>query len=216
MPTRRIVFAPDEYYHLYNRGTQKTNIFLDDRDRIRFLFLVLYFQLQETPQNISRQVSYFVKHRMFNIEVSVKKRLVDLVAFSLMPNHFHLLVKEAEEGGISKYLQKLLNAYTKYFNTKYEKSGHLFQGPFKAVHIKDNDQLLYASAYVHRNPREIKEWKNRDHLYPWSSFQDYSEDNRWDKLLVCNSILEQFTSRNEYKNWVISSAAKGEYELVQL
>ena|SRR3990167_1706720 len=140
MPTKKVIFAPDEYYHVFNRGTLKSEIFLDDRDRIRFLFLILHLQAGITLQNIFRQISYFVQHRMFNIDEedikkSLGKRQVELAAFSLMSNHFHLVVKELVDGGVSKYLQKMLNAYTKYFNTKYKKSGHLFQGPFRAVHI---------------------------------------------------------------------------------
>jgi putative transposase len=221
MPTRKIIFAPDEYYHVFNRGTLKSEIFLDDRDRIRFLFLILYLQAGTTPQNISRQVSYFVKHQVFNIndkylKVSLKKRQVELASFSLVPNHFHLIIKEMVDNGISKYLHKVSNAYAKYFNTKYKKSGHLFQGPFRAVHIGDNNQLLYASAYIHRNPREIKKWRNSDHLYPWSSFQDYVQENRWDNLLVRDLVLEQFDDGNDYKKWVIDSVAKSEYDVGDL
>ena len=74
-----------------------------------------------------------------------------------MPNHFHLIVKEVKEGGISAYMQRVLNAYTKYYNAKHDTSGHLFQGPFRAIHIADNDQLLYVSAYIHLNCREINQ-----------------------------------------------------------
>ena len=79
-----------------------------------------------------------------------------------MPNHFHLILQEVKEGGISQYMQRVLNAYTKYYNKKYEISGHLFQGPYKSVHIKDDPQLLYLSAYIHNNVRELKSWKNFD------------------------------------------------------
>ena len=221
MPTRKVIFAPDEYYHVFNCGTLKSEIFLDDRDWIRFLFLVLYLQAGVTPQNISRQVSYFVKHLVFNIddediEANLEERQVELVSFSLMPIHFHLVVKEAMDNGISKYLHRVSNAYAKYFNTKYKKSGHLFQGPFRAVHIAGNDQLLYASAYVHRNPREIKEWRNCDHCYPWSSFQDYTQKNRWNNLLVRDLVLGQFDNGDDYKKWVIGSVAKDEYDTGEL
>lgn len=117
-----------------------------------------------------------------------------------MPNHFHLIVFEREEGGIAKYMQRSLNAYTKYFNTKNDKSGHVFQGTYKAIHISDNDQLLYASAYVHRNARARN--------YPWSSFRDFVSINRWGDLLNSKVILEQFDNSQEYKKWADTSGAK--------
>ncbi len=125
-----------------------------------------------------------------------------------MPNHFHILMREIKTGGISKYMERIQKAYTKYFNAKYEKTGHLFQGPFQIVHIKNNDQLLYLSSYIHRNPREIKEWEDKEHQYPWSSYQDYIKENRWEKLLKTDIISGQFSSPEDYKNFVDSSVAK--------
>lgn len=210
---RKIKITPGEYYHVYNRGNNKQNIFFDNRDWVRFLFLILYFQSPVIFYNIGRHISYFVRHRVFNISKNItqkilKNRTVEVVNFSIMPNHFHLIVHEAKEGGISQYMQRVLNAYTKYFNAKYGKSGHLFQGPFQIVHIENNEQLLHLSAYIHRNPRELKQWKNKEHKYPWSSFQDYIEENRWGDLLQHQIITEQFSNPKEYKNFVKTSGAK--------
>ena len=122
---RNIKIAPGEYYHILNRGMSKQLIFHDNVDRIRFLFLILYFQSPIILQNIGRPVRSFVKHSVFNIEEMkkgiVKSRFVELVSFCLMPNHFHLIVKEIEENGIARYMQRILNSYTKYYNTKYKK-----------------------------------------------------------------------------------------------
>ena len=210
---RSFPIVPGEYYHIFNRGNNKQIIFLDNRDRARFLFLVIYLQSPVVFQNISRQVTHFVKSSVFNIDESVeeevlKNRRVNLVAFALMPNHFHLLVNELESGGIASYMQRVLCAYTKYLNTRYEKSGHLFQGPYKAVHIEDNQQLLYLSSYIHKNPKELYKWSNREHLYPWSSYQDYAEENRWSKLLQQNVILDQFSNKKEYGRFIKTSPAK--------
>ena len=210
---RTIPIAQGEYYHIFNRGNNKQQTFLGTRDWIRFLFLIIYLQSPITFPKISRQVSHFVKNRAFDIEDNdmekiVKERNVELVNFVLMPNHFHLTVLEAKEDGIANYMQRVLCAYTKYFNTKHENSGHLFQGPYKAVHIKDSEQLLYLSTYIHKNPKELSEWKNREHLYPWSSYQDYTKENRWGKLLQHNIILDQFSNKQEYGHFVKSSPAK--------
>ena len=125
-----------------------------------------------------------------------------------MPNHFHLIVYELKEGGIAQYMQRVLCAYTKYFNAKYKKTGHLFQGPYKAVNVERNDQLLYLSTYIHRNPRELLKWKNKEQLYPWSSYQDFIKENRWEELLKQDIILKQFPNKEDYDEFVKSSPAK--------
>jgi putative transposase len=82
------------------------------------------------------------------------------------------------------------------------------QGPYKIVHIKDNEQLLHLSAYIHRNPREIKEWKNKEYKYPWSSYQDCIGENRWNDLFKHQIITEQFSNPNEYKDFIETSGTK--------
>jgi len=205
--------APNECYHILNRGNNKQIIFNDDGDRIRFLSLALLFQAPITIPNIRRTL-FSVQHPMLNniendtIHQIIMNRYAELQCFVLMPNHFHLLVHEIKDGGISKYMQRVLNAYTKYFNIKYGVSGHLFQGSYKAVHINNNEQLLYLSTYIHRNPRELTNWKNKEHLYPWSSYQDYIGNNRWGKLLEQDLIRKQFKSTKEYQKFNDTSMAK--------
>ena len=138
----------------------------------------------------------------------MKKRTVELVAFCIMPNHFHLIIKELEEGGIATYMQRVLTAYSKYYNTKYEKSGHVFQGPYQAVHVGDNRQLLHLSAYIHRNPREISKWFNKEDQYQWSSYRDYIGENRWGDLLLLDIVLGQFKNKKKYHEFVKTSPAK--------
>ena len=138
----------------------------------------------------------------------VEKRTVELVAFCIMPNHFHFIIRELKEGGISAYMQRILNAYGKYYNTKYEKSGHVFQGPYRAVHVVNDRQLLHTSAYIHRNPREISGWFKREKEYSWSSYQDFIYKNRWGNLLVPDIVLEQFRNKEKYKKFVETSPTK--------
>ncbi len=214
---RKTKIIPGEYYHIYNRGNNKQPIFLDEKDWSRFLFLIIYFQSPIIFQNIGRQITYFVKHRVFNIPVAEKiinDRGIELIVFTLMPNHFHLLVHELKQNGSSNHMQRVLNSYTKYFNAKYKKSGHLFQGPFQYVHIKDDNQLLYLSAYIHRNPRDINEWLDKEHIFPWSSYQDYINKNRWAELLKPGIITEQFSDVEKYGSFVETSGAKESPEIV--
>jgi len=149
---RNNIFAEGEYYHVLGRGNYKQKIFLNNDDHIRFIFLILFLQLPKIYSDIGDQVYGYKKHGQFRTKYTkkdLKDRYVELVSFCLMPNHYHLIVKESKEGGISRYMQRILNSFTKYHNIKHEKIGHLFQGPFKAVRMEDNEQLLHLSAYVH-------------------------------------------------------------------
>ncbi|HEY4528267.1 MAG TPA: transposase [Candidatus Paceibacterota bacterium] len=155
----------------------------------------------------------FVKSRALdNLQEIINKRAVELVAFCIMPNHFHLIIKELEEGRLAVYMQRVLTAYSKYYNTKYSRSGHVFQGPYQVVHIEDDRQLLHLSAYIHRNPREILRWLRRENEYFWSSYQDFVNKNRWSGLLVPDIILGQFRNNNEYEEFLKTSPAKAQKE----
>lgn len=201
--------APGEHYHICNRGVEKKIIFHNDADYFRFLFLILYFQSNTKFPQVGRSIKEFVKHRVLdNMEDIVKKRIVELVVFCIMPNHFHLILRELEEGAISSYMQRVLNAYGKYYNTKYQKNGHVFQGPYRLIHVSGNSQMLHLGAYIHRNPREIKEWFGTEDEYPWSSYQDYIGENRWGNLLVQDIFLSQFKDKDTYRNFVETSPAK--------
>lgn len=214
-------FALGEYYHLYNRGFTKSRIFEDKADYARFLFLILHLQSPLSFENIGRFSSHFVRRGRFNISAEkvakiVTQQQIRLHAFILMPNHFHLIVEEVSDGGIVKFMKRFGNAYTKYFNARHNRSGYLFQGPCRAVHIGDNEQLLYTSAYIHRNCHELSNWRNKSADYPWSSYQDYASDNRWPKLLATDLIREQFANGSEYREWVETSGAKDSPESVEM
>lgn len=207
--------APGEYYHIFNRGAHKQNIFKDKSDWSRFLFSILYLQSPHAFLNNWRIIQKFTPLVGFpvpdeDIEEILKERFVELAAFCLMPNHFHLLVKESKEGGMARYMNRVSDGYTKYFNTKYEASGHVFQGTYKAVHVKSDTQLLYLSTYIHRNPRELADWRAKEFEYPWSSLQDFTEANRWGGLIMPEIITGQFdgTDRSNYADFVKTSPAK--------
>ncbi len=213
---RILRIAPDEYYHIFNRAMNKQVIFHNFGDYVRFLFLIIYMQSPVKFLHIGRLVKDFSKYctgqsRALTSgyeEEIIKKRVVELVTFCIMPNHFHLIVKELEEGGIAAYMQRVLTAYSKYYNTKYEKTGHVFQGPYRAVHIQDDIQLLYLSTYIHRNPREISHWFNKEDKYPWSSYQDCIKESRWGKLLLTEVLIGEFKNKKSYDEFVKTSMAK--------
>ncbi len=214
---RNIPITSGEYYHIYNRGNNKQVVFINDKDRMRFLFLVLYFQSPIVFSNIVRYVDHYVKKSVFNVNTKdvskiIKTRYVELVGFVLMPNHFHLIVYGVKDKGISQYMQRILNSYTKYFNTRHKRIGHLFQGPYNAKGVYSEEQLLYLSAYIHKNPQDIKGWAKKEHLFPWSSYQDYVKENRWGELLKKDIVSEQFSSGEDYKEFIETSGAKEELE----
>lgn len=206
-------FAENEYYHVFGRGNNKEKIFIDDEDRARFLFLITHLQSPTKIYNISWYTKSFLKNSTFStrdekIKEIMKSRSIELIAFALMSNHFHLLVKNLADQILSVYMHRVLTAYGKYFNHKYKKRGHVFEGPFGAVHVKNNNQILHLSAYIHKNPKEIPEWEESYDKYPHSSYQDYIGLNRWGELLSPNIVLKQFRDQLQYKDFVSTSTAK--------
>jgi putative transposase len=208
---RKIRIAPGEHYHVFNRAVNKQVIFHDTNDYVRFLFLIIHFQSVINFPQIGRLVKNYVKSLAFDtgeVKNIIKQRTIELVGFCIMPNHFHLIIKELEEGGIAAYMHRVMTAYAKYYSIKYQKSGHVFQGTYQAVHIQNDLQMLHLSAYVHRNPREISRWFNKEDQYEWSSYQDLILKDRWDGLLTPDVILGEFKDRDGYRHFVKTSPAK--------
>lgn len=206
-------FAENEHYHVFGRGINREKIFIDERDKARFIFLITHLQSPTKIYNVTWCTESFIKKGSFStkedkIKEILKKRSIGLISFVVMPNHFHILIKNMENDILSVYMHRVLTAYSKYFNAKYNKKGHVFEGPFKAVHIKNNAQLLHLSAYIHKNPKEIKEWGNSYDKYPYSSYQDYIGLNRWGNFLSTEIVLKQFKDQAKYRDFVIESIAK--------
>ena len=170
MPTRPIPFINEEFYHVYNRGVNKRKIFLDSADYTRAIATLNYYLFSGHTQRFS----YYTRMSNTNKEEyiqNITNQIVSLTAYVLMPNHFHFLVTQTEEAGISNCLRLFQNSYTRYFNTKHKRIGHLFQGQFKSVHIEDTAQLLHVSRYIHLNPVvssiiELTKLKS----YRWTSY----------------------------------------------
>ena len=204
---RKTKFANDEYYHIYNRGTDKREIFCNEKDYLRFLVSLREFNNVE-PVGSLYEKNYRDK-KIADLEAelpigssaskSAPLPLIDIIAYCLILNHEHLILKQLVENGISKFMHKLDTGYTKYFNHKYDRSGSLFQGRFKATHIDTNEYLLWLSGYVNGNAEIHKIIKAEN--YKWCSYQDYL--GKRDGTL-CNKeiILSQFKNLDEYTNYV--------------
>ena len=155
-------FAPGEWYHCYSRGIDKRIVFENQSDHQRFVAL-LY--LANSSITLHRSIlGHLNHHELFSIPRG--ESLVSIGAYALMPNHFHLLLHEKNEGGISTFMQKLGTAYTMYFNIKHERIGGLFTKPFRARHVSDDRYFQYVVDYIHLNPLELFEHKQKESKNP--------------------------------------------------
>lgn len=216
MATRKIQFAQGEYYHIYNRGTDKRKIFLDERDHERFLTL-LFLSNSKSRFEISKNPNEdwsFEKHSV----VDRGEKIVSIGAFCLMPNHFHLLIKEEIEGGITRFMTKLQTGYAMYFNKKYHRKGVLFEGMFKAEHVDNDVYLKYLYAYIHLNPIGVIDngWKEKKitdmgaaknflNSYEYSSLLDYllggepSQERMFGVILNKEAFPEYFETSAKFQ-----------------
>jgi len=210
---RKISFAPGEYYHIYNRGVEKRKIFLNRSYYKRFLLLLFLCNSSE-PVDVR---SHFHKGPSFEDlkEFERGNPLVEIGAYCLMPNHFHLLLKEINEGGITAFMKKLGTAYAMYFNKKEERKGTLFQGRFGAQWLNRDRYLKYMFAYIHLNPIKLvcpswKEGKIDDinkikkflNSYIWSSYPSYSKGSGRDLILNKEPFPEYFKNNVDFKKFI--------------
>ena len=205
--SRNISIASDEFYHLYNRGTEKRDIFTIKADRERFLALLYLCNTTEPVRidDIQKSQGSTLRKTEALFEIERGETLIDICAYCLMPNHFHLLVREKEDQGISKFMQKLMTGYTMYFNKRHERSGALFQGKFKAAHADEERYLKYLISYIHLNPVKLIEprWKEngiRDREkaekylngYNDSSYLDYLGTSRAESSILTKEALPEY------------------------
>ena len=204
---RKEIFEINEYYHVSNKSAGREILFVDTKDFARFLYLILHLQSSKNFPHIARAIPFFEKHGVFNTDEFLTKeiiqtRVVELSAFVIMPDHFHLVLKEVKKGGISSYMQRLQNAYAKYWNAKYKKSGHLFRGPFRSLWVNQKTELPHLSPHLPKNPKDVRGFAEKELSYPWSSYIDYVGKNRFGRLLSHEIITEEFSGAKEYKKFV--------------
>lgn len=209
-----IDFSIGEYYHIYNRGNDKRVIFMETHDYLRFMAL-LYVCNSTDSVNIS---DHLRKGLTFSeiFDLDRENTLVEIGAYCLMPNHFHLLIREKSEDGISKFMQKLTTGYSMYFNKKNNRTGALFETKFKAKHVGRDEYLKYLFAYIHLNPVKIidPQWKQngisnrtmaKEYLskYLYSSYQEYLGVLRkeW-KILNRPAFPEYFTDPHDFEGFI--------------
>jgi putative transposase len=204
MSIRKVNFVQGEYYHIYNRGNSKQKIFNDEKDYKHFI------QLLYLSNTIRKVILRDISKDVFNFDQ--EKEIVSIGAYCLMPNHFHILITQTENGSISKFMQKLSTAYSMYYNKKYKRTGSLFEGKFKSEHINNNKYFKYLFSYIHLNPVKLiqKDWKEKGinnkkevleflDQYKYSSYLDFLEEKRiQNKIINTEIFLKYFINKNSF------------------
>jgi|SRR3989344_879005 len=218
---RKVKFQKGKVYHVFNRGVEKRDIFLSDGDRWRFLQGLYLFNDENSAANLLFRLEQQKKFMHFGIlrehmqQAGIKRKpLVRIMADCLKPNHFHLILEEVQENGISRFMQKLGTGYAQYFNKKYERVGSLFQGIFKAIEVKSDEQLAYLLAYINvinpgqelepdlkitaQDPEEVLRFAEH---YPWSTHIEYL--GKRESIIIDKGFAGKlFSSPKQYREFV--------------
>lgn len=221
---RKTIFVNNHFYHIYNRGVDKRDIFTDENDYFRFTHYLYELNNLNSSSNLGRNFQRQIEGGRTSFrDFSKRKRelLVNILCFCLMPNHIHLILEQIREGGISKFMQKLGTAHTMYFNSKNKRTGVLFQGPFKSLLIINDEYLIHLSRYIHLNPLELidPQWKEKEienwqkineflERFRWSSFPDYMDKRNFPSVTNREFIFRYFGERRKYKKFVNEWLAK--------
>lgn len=200
---RKIKFVKGEFYHIYNRGIDKRNIFADQADLKRFFQSMDEFNTLE-PIGSLYENSFLAPEALTKRKT---KPLVYFVAYCINPNHFHFILREATENGISQFMHRLSGGYTWYFNQRHKRSGSLFQGTFKARHIDSNEYLLNVNVYVNLNfqVHQLGPIGSSATKLTRSSWDEYTAKHPSVELCKKDIILSQFKSKNEYKAFALET-----------
>lgn len=215
---RKVTFTPENYYHIYNRTIRNTPEFKDYKNANK---LAQCFLLANSTES-TKAFDYLRNCKNANwrraIEITwMGDKFVDIVAYSIMPDHYHLLLKELRENGTTSFLRRCNTSIAKHINTKQETKGPLFESCFRAKHVDNNTYLLHLSLYIHLNPLDFidgKNWrtgkladwpsKKKDLLaYPWSSLKNFLYRNYEDPILSGTEIISaQFKDKKNYEQFL--------------
>lgn len=210
MPRRNEKFVTDQIYHVFNRGVARMSIYSSSSDFKRFLDLAEYYLHADTPVSFShfKKLALEKRDEIFYTLKRENKLNVEVLAFCLMDNHYHYLLKQAGENGIKIFMSNLQNGYAKYYNVKHKRTGPLLQPMFKAVRIETDEQLIHVSRYIHLNPStDYKVTIEELADYPWSSFATYiSKKPNTYSFIKTDNILGFFKNNAEYREFVFDQA----------
>lgn len=209
MPGRTTPLVNNEIYHIFNRGVASQPTFFDKRDYKRTIETIFYYQNANLSIKYSRFLAFSSEEKQIILknQRTLRDFLVEIISLCLMPNHFHLLLKQLRDNGISKFMSNFTNSYTRYLNTKIDRTGPVFEGKFKSVRIETQNQLLHVSRYIHLNPYTsfvVKSLKDLE-FYPYSSLPAYigfiNASNYSREIIMGN-----FKNEQKYKEFVFDQA----------
>jgi len=232
---RKVQFTKGNFYHIYNRGVEKRTIFENDNDKWRFLQGLFLFNDETTTSQLlwklereRGRVTFGVLRDFLKTKGEPREPIVRILADCLMPNHYHLLLEEIKENGISRFMHKLGTGYTEYFNNKYDRVGSLFQGPFKASSIENERYLQYLLVYLNvinhgeliephvkeLGVKDIKKVMRFAEEYLWGTNQEYL--NKRKSIIIEKGLLgELFSDPNYYKEFVESVLIDKKFDEIQ-
>lgn len=195
-----------EFWHIVNRGVDKRDVFLEEKDYVRFVHDMYVF-------NDAKSVN--PNHRFNAIAQTDREQLVDIHAWCLMSNHYHMLVSEKHDGGMSTFMRKLNMGYAKYFNEKYDRSGYLWQGVYRKRQVATESHMLWVPYYIHLNPLDltVPDWRNGKIIdlprsmkvlndYRWSSFLDYQGVVNFPSIIDPTFLSEVLGSSRNQENQI--------------
>lgn len=193
-------FITGEKYHIYNRGTDKRKTFVNKNDYERFLFVLKSLNKFSSHGNVTQSLDNFRsgKSRKPRKEYDA---LVDVIDYCLMPNHYHLVLEQLIDGGISKFLQKAMTSYTMYFNKKYNRTGVLFQGKTKSKFITSNLHYKQVKTYIDLNPVDLCEsgWRDRGRVKSLEKVKQFLKDFKWSSCKDHSEYVKYLNGSEELK-----------------
>ncbi len=214
---KRPQFVTGEVYHVYNRGTDKRTVFVDDTDYLRAVHDMFEFNDTKPAVNLTYHYAKSKEVGLPKLKRRPRNLLVEILCFCLMPNHYHMMLRQVVDGGISTFMRKFGTGYTNWFNQRYERSGVLFQGKFKAVHVVRDEHFLYLPHYIHLNPLDIYQSKWKEDLivdvkgaiefldtYRWSSYGDYVGKGDFTSLTQNRQLILGSRTSEDYQNDIVS------------
>ena len=207
MAGREEPFETGGDYPIFNRGVARLPTFVTEHDYQQAMLGLNYYRFIKPPIKLSRfkRLNLQSKAELLDKLSGTGDKLVEIVSFVFMPNHFHFLLKQVADDGIAKYLSLFTNSYTRYFNTKHNRIGPLFQGVFKAVRIESNNQLLHLSRYIHLNPFVSNIVTKTDlSTYPWSSLPSFLSGTK--DCVESKIVVSQYKDFSKYRDFVLNHA----------
>lgn len=208
MSSKRFPLVVDNIYHIVNRGVASSPIFNNRWDYKALFERMLFYRHVNPPLRYSYFINLPVERKIEAIAGLEKDKnfLVDIICYCFMPNHWHLLLKQIQNDGIMVFINRLSNSYARYFNTKHNRKGPMFQGRFKSILIEDDNQLFHTSRYIHLNPYSSKIVTSLDALetYQFSSLKEYV--NKADREVCEKDIIIKSFKRTSYRSFVFDHA----------